>query len=182
MPKAQLHDLAVQVKLTNGNTVAAWPRPPRATHPSSFVPPVRPRISTVDILSLVLQAPTLLSLCPSMDPIVILSSIGHVYRYAVTARLTYPAWEVLTLHHLRQNYGSLRPKFGRLQSLVLITIFPDAEQILDRVEKHVLGTKTDVVMVLRKSTPEDCIMLAVDVCLEYQPVNPEEGLKVFIGR
>ncbi|CAP95396.1 hypothetical protein PCH_Pc21g04990 [Penicillium rubens Wisconsin 54-1255] len=117
-----------------------------------------------------------------MDPIVILSSIGHVYRYAVTARLTYPAWEVLTLHHLRQNYGSLRPKFGRLQSLVLITIFPDAEQILDRVEKHVLGTKTDVVMVLRKSTPEDCIMLAVDVCLEYQPVNPEEGLKVFIGR
>jgi hypothetical protein len=90
-----------------------------------------------------------------MDPIIIFSSIGRVYRYAVTARFTYPAWEVLTLHHLCQNYGSLRPKFGRLQALVLIIIFPDAEQILDRVEKRVLGAKTDEVMVLRKSASED---------------------------
>lgn len=88
------------------------------------------------------------------------------FNFTVTSRVIYPAWEILTLHRLRKHYGSLRPKFGMLQALVLMTIFPDAKHIVDRVEKHVLGANTEEVTVLRKSTSEDCTMLAVAVCSE----------------
>jgi hypothetical protein len=107
-----------------------------------------------------------------MDPITILLSIGGVYRYAVTARFTYPAWEVLTLQHLRQNYGSLRPKFGRLQSLALIIIFPGADQIVDRVEKHVLGAKTDAVKNQHPKIAQCWLLMYV---LKSQLVNSEDG-------
>ncbi|KAL4786595.1 hypothetical protein BJX76DRAFT_365380 [Aspergillus varians] len=86
----------------------------------------------------------------------------------VTSRYGYPTWEVLTLHHLRKNYSTLKQKFGTLQALVLITIFADAKQIVDRVEKHVLGAKTQEAIVLRKSTSEDCTMLAVAAAIVAQ--------------
>jgi hypothetical protein len=85
-------------------------------------------------------------------------------KFFVTSRIVYPAWEVVTLRRLRENYSSLSQKFGGLQALLLITIFPDARQIVDRVEKYVLRAKTDEPLVLRKSTSEDCTMLAVAVC------------------
>lgn len=85
----------------------------------------------------------------------------------ITARFIYPVWEVLSLRRLRKNYGSLNQKFGILQALVLIIIFPDAKQIVDRVEKHVLGNETEEAMVLRRSTSEDCTMLAVAVCFKF---------------
>lgn len=118
-----------------------------------------------------------------MDPIIVIAVIDLTYKYvvlaykyAVIARFTYPAWEGLTLHRLRKNNGSLHPKFGMLQALALITIFPDAKQIVDRVEKYVLGAKTDEVMVLRKSRSEDRTMLAVAACLEISP-NQFQTLK-----
>lgn len=92
--------------------------------------------------------------------------IEVTYKFLVTTKSIYPVWEVLTLHRLRRHYGSLNQKFGMLQALVLITIFPDVKQIVDRVEKHVLGAKTEETIVLRKSTSEDCTMLAVAVCSE----------------
>ncbi|KAL2824399.1 hypothetical protein BDW59DRAFT_180265 [Aspergillus cavernicola] len=99
-----------------------------------------------------------------MDPI----SVFSLVDYALTLKFIYPAWEVLTLHHLRKNYSSLNQKFGTLQAIVLIAIFPDARQIVDRVEKHVLGAKTQEAIVLRKSTSEDCTMLAVAAAIVAQ--------------
>jgi hypothetical protein len=98
-----------------------------------------------------------------------LTALEVAYEIAVTTRFIFPAWEVLTLQRLRRNYGSLNQKFGMLQALVLIAIFPDAKQIVDRVERHILGAKTEEALLLRKSTSEDCTMLAVAVCSEMLP-------------
>lgn len=93
-----------------------------------------------------------------------LASAASVIAAIQTSKFIYPTWEILTLQRLRENYSSLNQKFGMLQALVLITIFPDAKGIVDRVEKHVLGAQTEEATVLRKSTSEDCTMLAVAVC------------------
>lgn len=110
-----------------------------------------------------------------MDPIslagTVLAILDLVLKYTITTKVIFPIWEVITLHRLRKNYGSLKQKFGMLQALMLITIFPDAKQIVDRVEKHVLGAKTEEAAVLRKSTSEDCTMLAVAVCIEIEPMQ-----------
>ncbi|CAI7626063.1 unnamed protein product [Penicillium bialowiezense] len=107
-----------------------------------------------------------------MDPfsvaITAISTIDIVLKYLITVKAVFPIWEVITLHRLRKNYGSLKQKFGMLQALMLITIFPDAKQIVDRVEKHVLGAKTEEAAVLRKSTSEDCTMLAVAAAIVAQ--------------
>ncbi|KAL2809608.1 hypothetical protein BJX63DRAFT_434988 [Aspergillus granulosus] len=95
-------------------------------------------------------------------------SLAELAKRIWTSRFVYPAWEIITLRHLRHNYGSLNQKFGTLQALVLITIFPDAKQIVDRVEKHVLGAKTQDAIELRKSTSDDCTMLAVAAAIMTQ--------------
>jgi hypothetical protein len=68
-----------------------------------------------------------------------------------------------SFRRLRKNYGNLKQKFGTLQVLMLLIIFPDGKRIVDRVEKHVLDAETDEVIVLRKLTSENCTMLAVAV-------------------
>jgi hypothetical protein len=59
-----------------------------------------------------------------MDPLSvspgIISVINFAVRFTVTTKFVYPAWEVITLHRLRKNYGSLKQKFGMLQALALI--------------------------------------------------------------
>lgn len=101
---------------------------------------------------------------------VVLSAATLAYKVIRTAKLIYPAWEVLSLRSLRNKYGNLERKFGTLQALLLIIIFPDATQLVGRVEKHVLGAETDEPIMLRKSTSEDCTMLAVAVCPKM-PLN-----------
>ncbi|CAI7594180.1 unnamed protein product [Penicillium glandicola] len=107
-----------------------------------------------------------------MGPLPLASSVIAIvslaYNAAVTTKFIFPAWEVLTVRRLRKNYGNLRLKFGTLQALALVTIFPDAKHILDRVEKHVLGAKAEEVIVLQKSTSEDCTMLAVAAAIVAQ--------------
>ncbi|PWY75339.1 hypothetical protein BO94DRAFT_605837 [Aspergillus sclerotioniger CBS 115572] len=90
------------------------------------------------------------------------------FQLTVTTWYIYPAWEVLTLQSLRNNYASLKQKFGTLQALVLLLMLPNATQIVDRVEKHVLSAKSDEAIVLRKSTTEDCTMLAVAAAIVAQ--------------
>lgn len=94
----------------------------------------------------------------------VLPILIDAFEFVVTRRFIYPVWEVVTLRPLRKNYSSLSQKFGVLQALVLIAIFPDARKIVDGIEKYVLSAKTDEPLVLRKSTSEDCTMLAVAVC------------------
>lgn len=106
--------------------------------------------------------------------------ISLAYKFARTARFIYPAWEVLSFRRLRKNYDNLKQKFGTLQALVLIIIFPDAKRIVDRVEKHVLGAETDEAISLRKLTSEDCTMLAVAVCLDH-PIKAENYSEKFAG-
>lgn len=97
----------------------------------------------------------------------VIAVIDLAYRIIRTAKFIYPAWEVLSLRRLRKNHGCLKQKFGTLQALVLIIIFPDAKHIVDRVERHVLGAETDEAIMLRKSTSDDCTMLAVAVCSDH---------------
>ena len=49
---------------------------------------------------------------------------NKLYDYARTNRGVYSTWEVVALHGLRKNYDSLRPKFGILEALALVLIFP----------------------------------------------------------
>lgn len=74
-------------------------------------------------------------------------------------------WEIITFRSIRHDFSDLKKKFAFAEALVLTTLFPDARQIVQRVEKHVLGTKADEALVLRKSISEDCTMLAVAVSL-----------------
>jgi hypothetical protein len=119
-----------------------------------------------------------------MDQVGVISAyiglIQLLWELARTAKLIYPAWEVLSLRRLRKNYSNLKQKFGTLQALVLIVIFPDAKQIVDRVEKHVLGAETDEAIILRKLTTDDCTMLAVAVCPVHL-IEAEDVSKKFAG-
>lgn len=72
-----------------------------------------------------------------------LTTLTNSYEFVVTRRSIYPVWEVVTLRPLRKNYSSLTQEFGVLQALVLVTMFPDARQIVDGIEKYVLSAKTD---------------------------------------
>lgn len=47
-----------------------------------------------------------------------------------------------------------------------IIVFPDASQLVDRIEKHLPRSETDEPIMLRKSTSEAYTMLAVAVCPE----------------
>ncbi|CAG8395331.1 unnamed protein product [Penicillium salamii] len=102
------------------------------------------------------------------DPLSLAGSALGLFQFFVTSRFIYPAWEVVTLHRLRKNYSSLSQKFGGLQALLLMAIFPDGRQIVDRVERYVLRAKTDEPLVLRKSTSQDCTMLAVAAAVVAQ--------------
>lgn len=90
-----------------------------------------------------------------------------VYTQRIIAK--HPAlfifWEIITFRSVRHDFSDLKKKFAFVEALVLTTFFPDARQIVQRVEKHVLGTKADEALVLRKSISEDCTMLAVAVSL-----------------
>ncbi|QKX61813.1 uncharacterized protein TRUGW13939_08969 [Talaromyces rugulosus] len=55
-----------------------------------------------------------------------------------------------------------------MQALFLITIFPDANHIVQRIEEHVLEAKEDEALILRKSASEDCTMLAVAAAIVAQ--------------
>ena len=92
--------------------------------------------------------------------------LSNTQRFT-TRRLIYPIWEVITFHSLRHDFLSLRNKFGGLKAIILISIFPNAAQIVDQIEKHVLGAKGNEAMVYRKSILDDCAMLSVAVCLLY---------------
>ncbi|CAG7915946.1 unnamed protein product [Penicillium olsonii] len=106
----------------------------------------------------------------------VISIVLGVIQFLVTSRFIYPAWEIVTLRRLRKNYSSLSQKVGGPRALVLITIFPDARQIVDRVENYVLRAKTDEPLVLRKSTSEDCTMLAVAAAIVAQVAITAMGL------
>ncbi|OQE96201.1 hypothetical protein PENNAL_c0001G09431 [Penicillium nalgiovense] len=109
------------------------------------------------------------SITHKMEPIATaITAIHLAYKLGRTGRFIYPAWEVLSFRRLRKNYDNLKQKFGTLQASVLIIIFPDAKQIVDRVEKHVLGAETDEAILLRKLTSEDCTMLAVAAAIVAQ--------------
>jgi len=88
----------------------------------------------------------------------------EVTRLASSAfRLVFLAWEVISFRPVRYHYSDLKKRFGGIQALVLLAIFPDARQIVHRIERHVLDTEEEEALVLRKSASEDCTMLAVAV-------------------
>ncbi|KAL4916477.1 hypothetical protein BDW62DRAFT_186065 [Aspergillus aurantiobrunneus] len=111
------------------------------------------------------------------EPAGFFAFVTSLALHIVTSRFIYPAWEILSLNFLRSRYSRLRRKFGILQALLLVTILPDATHIVDRVERHVLGAETQDVMALRKSTSEDCTMLAVAAAIVAQIAITALGLE-----
>ncbi|KAL4877746.1 hypothetical protein BJY04DRAFT_197164 [Aspergillus karnatakaensis] len=75
------------------------------------------------------------------------------------------------------NYASLRQRFGVLQALMLTAMFPDARQIVERIEKHILGGRAEEALSLQKSTSEDCTMLAVAAAIVAQVAITALGLE-----
>ena len=91
---------------------------------------------------------------------VVLSTI----QPSTTRRPIYPIWEVITCCGLRHDFSSLRKKFGYSKAIVLILFFPNTAQIVDQIEKHVLGAKGDEAITYRESILGDCTRLSVAVC------------------
>ncbi|PKY03727.1 hypothetical protein P168DRAFT_344868 [Aspergillus campestris IBT 28561] len=103
-------------------------------------------------------------------------AVTLVSESLTTGKSTYPAWEVFSLRFSRKTYSDLRHKFGTLKALFLLMTFPDAKHIVDRIEKHVLDAEADEPMMLRKSTSEDCTMLAVAGAIVAQVAITALGL------
>ncbi|KAL4903160.1 hypothetical protein BDW74DRAFT_180031 [Aspergillus multicolor] len=78
---------------------------------------------------------------------------------------TYELCEVLTLRSIRDIYARLFYANGLFHASTLLLIFPNAEDVVHRIEKYVLQSKGDEPMVLKKSLSEDYSMLAVAVAI-----------------
>jgi len=77
--------------------------------------------------------------------------------------------EIITLRALRRSFAGLREEYGLLQAVLLVFVFPDARDVLKRIEAHLLKPASDdksamdEAYALKKSLADDCTMLAVAV-------------------
>lgn len=61
------------------------------------------------------------------------------------------------------EFVRLKKEYGLLQTIILVSIFPDARDVMDRTKTHLLLSTGDEPMAMKKSLAEDCNMLAVAV-------------------
>jgi hypothetical protein len=77
--------------------------------------------------------------------------------------------ELVSFRALRRSFAGLRGEYGVLQAVLLLFLFPDAGDVLKRIEEHLLQppsddrTAMDEALALKKSLADDCTMLAVAV-------------------
>lgn len=94
-------------------------------------------------------------------PLVGLTSLG--LSLIERSLLAYEYLELVSLRGLRQSFEKLRKEYGIIQALLLLFVFPDARDVVERIEKHVLGAATEEALALKRSLSSDCSMLAVAV-------------------
>jgi hypothetical protein len=101
-----------------------------------------------------------------------LSLAGSVVATAFLAsKLLFETLEIVTLRGLRRSFAELKTDYGVLRAVLLVFIFPDARDVLKRIQQRVLRSQVDEraaieeVMAFKKSLADDCNMLAVAVCV-----------------
>lgn len=77
----------------------------------------------------------------------------------------YQLVETIVLHYALGSYIILKDEHGAFRAAILLVLFPDARKVMNRIEKHVLRSKSDNAMLMKKALAEDCTMLAVAVSL-----------------
>ncbi|KLJ11605.1 hypothetical protein EMPG_13213 [Blastomyces silverae] len=92
----------------------------------------------------------------------IVSAAFTVVRAVVHAvEPLYEIYEVITFRSFRDTFANLTKAYGLFHAITLVFIFPDAYDVIQRIEEHVLLSTGEEPMVLRKYLSDDCSMLAV---------------------
>lgn len=100
----------------------------------------------------------------------IIGAVDLTIRSArLASQLTYNTFEILTLRALRRSFSELCADYGVIQAILLFFIFPDARDVLRRIQRHLLKPHSDLAtameeaLALKKALSDDCTMLAVAV-------------------
>ncbi|THY43915.1 hypothetical protein D6C90_08436 [Aureobasidium pullulans] len=80
----------------------------------------------------------------------------------------YQLVETIVLHYALGSYIILKDEHGAFRAAILLVLFPDARKVMNRIEKHVLRSKSDNAMLMKKALAEDCTMLAVAAAIVAQ--------------
>lgn len=70
---------------------------------------------------------------------------------------------VLATWHVFNSFLTLSKDHGIFRALILLFLFPDAREVMDRIEKHLLRSDPKNAMIMKKALADDCTMLAVAV-------------------
>ncbi|THV93978.1 hypothetical protein D6D26_07970 [Aureobasidium pullulans] len=84
------------------------------------------------------------------------------------AQLAYRLVETIVLHYALGSYLTLKDEHGAFRAAILLVLFPDARQVMKRIETHLLESQSDNAMVMKKALAEDCTMLAVAAAIIAQ--------------
>ncbi|THX48282.1 hypothetical protein D6D06_09183 [Aureobasidium pullulans] len=75
---------------------------------------------------------------------------------------------VLATWHVFNSFLTLSKDHGIFRALILLFLFPDAREVMDRIEKHLLRSDPKNAMIMKKALADDCTMLAVAAAIVAQ--------------
>lgn len=64
-----------------------------------------------------------------------------------------------------KSFVTLRREHGSFRAFILLVLFSDARQVMDRIERHLLRSEPNNTMIMKKALADDCTMLAVAVSI-----------------
>ncbi|THX03462.1 hypothetical protein D6D13_07652 [Aureobasidium pullulans] len=97
-----------------------------------------------------------------------LKSLPLISSVVEIAHVAYQLVETIVLHYALGSYLTLEDEHGTFRAAISLALFPDAEEVVNRIEKHVLRSESDNAMVLKRTLAEDCTMLAVAAAIVAQ--------------
>ncbi|TIA12781.1 hypothetical protein D6C83_08435 [Aureobasidium pullulans] len=94
-----------------------------------------------------------------------LEALSFISSAVGIAQLAYRLVETIVLHYALGSYLTLKDEHGAFRAAILLVLFPDARQVMKRIETHLLESQSDNAMVMKKALAEDCTMLAVAIAI-----------------
>lgn len=71
--------------------------------------------------------------------------------------------QIVTFHPIVKSFLILKEDYDIIRALLLVFVFPDAREVIDRIRKHILRSSSEEAMAMKKLLTDDCTMLAVAV-------------------
>ncbi|THW77556.1 hypothetical protein D6D18_09888 [Aureobasidium pullulans] len=107
-----------------------------------------------------------------------LEALSFISSAVGIAQLAYRLVETIVLHYALGSYLTLKDEHGAFRAAILLVLFPDARQVMKRIETHLLESQSDNAMVMKKALAEDCTMLAVAVSFFQSWVTNESKTRL----